>query len=117
MMSDRTKRMIVIATRVLSVVGIAFLAKNLVSHWAEIASMRWNLESGLAVTVAVAYWVVLYLTGSSAWQILVQAGGGQLSFRKSLEIIGKSQISKYLPGNVFHYVNRAGLASRAGVPV
>lgn len=49
-----------------------------------------------------------------AWRFLLIAEGVPIPKNLALSIFGKSQIAKYLPGNVFHMVGRQVLAANAG---
>lgn len=70
----------------------------------------------LAATIAVG--VLLYgLAGfllSGAWHQLLGAGESGASIRCHHAVYGRTQIAKYLPGNVFHLVGRQALGRRLG---
>ncbi len=50
-----------------------------------------------------------------AWRQLIIAHGGFLSVEHCFSIYGKSQIAKYLPGNIFHFAGRQVLGHMHGV--
>ena len=53
---------------------------------------------------------------SFAWRkLLIWCGNEDISVKSCNEIYGKSQIAKYIPGNIFHVVGRHILGSKAGV--
>jgi hypothetical protein len=53
---------------------------------------------------------------SEAWlQILSVLGTNNLNRQTIYQIYGKTQLAKYLPGNVFHYAGRIALAKKTGV--
>lgn len=49
-----------------------------------------------------------------AWRFLLLAEGGSITNKLALSVFGKSQIAKYLPGNVFHMLGRQVLAAQHG---
>ena len=51
---------------------------------------------------------------SSAWYQLLDAGGMSASARCHHAVYGRTQIAKYLPGNVFHLVGRQVVGRRLG---
>lgn len=71
-----------------------------------------------ALAAAVVGGALLYgvagLLLSSAWYQLLGAGGAIASVRCHHAVYGRTQIAKYLPGNVFHLVGRQVLGRRLG---
>jgi hypothetical protein len=51
---------------------------------------------------------------SSAWHCLLGAGPASASLRWHHAVYGRTQIAKYLPGNVFHLVGRQVMGRRLG---
>ncbi len=61
-------------------------------------------------------WAAIQLLLSSAWRrLLLWLGETRISATLCHSIYGRSQIGKYLPGNVFHFAGRQYLATRAGM--
>ena len=71
-----------------------------------------------ALTAAVVGGALLYgvagLLLSSAWYQLLGAGSSIASARCHHAVYGRTQIAKYLPGNVFHLVGRQVMGRRLG---
>ena len=55
--------------------------------------------------------------GAIGWHYLIAGGVGNLSFCAAVGIVLASQIGKYLPGNVGHYLGRIAFAKMHGVNV
>lgn len=56
------------------------------------------------------------LLGIYAWHMMLQNyASGTFAFVYSYYYFAKTEISKYLPGNVFHFVGRQALASKIGI--
>jgi glycosyltransferase 2 family protein len=74
-----------------------------------------HLEALTAAIVggALVYGVAGFLL-SSAWYHLLGAGGATASIRCHHAVYGRTQIAKYLPGNVFHLVGRQVMGRRLG---
>jgi glycosyltransferase 2 family protein len=74
-----------------------------------------HLEALLAAVVvgALLYGVAGFLL-SSAWYQLLGAGSATASIRCHHAVYGRTQIAKYLPGNVFHLVGRQVMGRRLG---
>jgi hypothetical protein len=93
--------------------SIAFIALQL---WRQ---APWQLAAAHlpSLAAAVAFGALLYgLAGfllSSAWRYLLGAGPSA-SMRWHHAVYGRTQIAKYLPGNVFHLVGRQVMGRRLG---
>lgn len=101
---------------ILVVLAVGFLFQRLWIHrdWV----LKWRpspqllLFSLLSVFIYVAAWFLMTL----AWfRLLIWYGQSNISFRKCLPIYGRTQIAKYLPGNVFHFAGRHISGRRMGL--
>lgn len=96
-----------------SVVFVVLVASR---RWAEISAIRldpgqWALVAGLAL----AYGLALFLL-AFAWHLLLRMVGAAPSTpARSVHAYATSQLAKYVPGNVFHYVGRHMLLRDEGV--
>jgi len=56
------------------------------------------------------------LLGIYAWRMMLQHYSSEtLNYRTAYYYFSKTEISKYLPGNIFHFVGRQALASKIGI--
>lgn len=69
----------------------------------------------IAVLVSSMLWVFLNFQLGVGWYALVKAQKGRLTVRDSISISMRSQVAKYLPGNVFHFAGRVLLGRNAGL--
>ncbi len=95
---------------------LAFVAARIAQSeawtWRGLVTPRGFLLLALG---GVAY-AVICLSLAAAWRRLLHwLGESQVSFSSAVSIYGRSQLAKYLPGNVFHLAGRQYLAVRAGV--
>lgn len=70
--------------------------------------------------ISLAWSIFSYVVGAAslgvAWVLLVQAMSGTAANRRALYIAHlRSQVAKYLPGNVFHFAYRHAAARREGI--
>lgn len=108
--------------RLMPVIGalIAIASLSFVGH--KIANNVHDLAQGKLFTsqviILIAVLTIVFAIFSNvlgfAWRFLLQAEDVMMSKTLALAIFGKSQIAKYLPGNVFHMVGRQVLAANAG---
>jgi uncharacterized membrane protein YbhN (UPF0104 family) len=101
--------------RLLAIASIVLLVIKLVHHFHEILTFTWGLSAYMSLLGFVAACVVIGVISSYVWSILLRGGGVFLRLRQAYIIMGQSQIAKYLPGNVFHYVGRFALARRQSI--
>lgn len=71
-------------------------------------------EALLVVVLALMYALMCPIL-ALGWQQLLGEDGEHLGRTRAISIYGISQIGKYLPGNVFHFVGRQALGGQAGV--
>ncbi len=100
-----------------ALVALAFVAVTLQKNLAAVPPV---VVSGRLVVVGAAG--VLATTAATAlaalaWRTLLAGAGSSISAARAFAICGTAQLGKYLPGNIFHLVGRATLASREGVPL
>ena len=101
-----------------SALAVAALAWVLVPMVRAAGTLRDQVDLGrLAATVAggaVAY-ALLTVLAVAAWWWLLGAWGRRPAFAAAYAVWARSQVAKYLPGNVFHYLGRQLLGARAGL--
>lgn len=76
-----------------------------------IPAVLWLCAAGLSVPYAGAHALL-----ALAWRTLLEMQGAHADRTWCLRTYGVSQIAKYLPGNVGHFVSRQLLGASAGVP-
>ncbi len=97
--------------------AIVFVGLRLADNIGDIgkaatSAATWGVVAGGAVVYA-----VLTLPLAAAWTILLaRAGAPGATFIGTVEVFGRSQIAKYIPGNVFHLVGRQLLGVGKGWP-
>jgi hypothetical protein len=94
-----------------------YLGLALRRHAAALPSVAWSPRSAAAFAAAVLLYLAAVPAGALGWQILLRSVGCGAPFRTLLRIYALALPAKYLPGNVGHYLGRAELARRAGLPL
>ncbi|MBW8297008.1 lysylphosphatidylglycerol synthase domain-containing protein [Sphingopyxis sp.] len=85
------------------------------------AARNWPLVVGhihvdpSTLIFATLLYALTHISSSAAWIVGLRRMGQELPFWSALRLNLVAQIGKYLPGNIAHYVARAGLASSLGV--
>ena len=83
-------------------------------NWLQTSALNYELLITVLVC-SIIYGLSEFLL-SFAWRrLLIWCGHKDISTNICNRIYGKSQIAKYIPGNVFHIIGRHVLGSKAGV--
>ena len=110
------KKLLTLLTTLLSALGIAFviwrLATNDLSQLEQFSAGRLAYIIGASAAVYLLSSFILAL----AWrEVICWFSTTDPGFSRSLGIYGKTQISKYIPGNIFEPVNRYAVGMQAGL--
>lgn len=110
------------AHRRLRLLGYVLVAASLVFLalvGAEHARTAFRIASGPAslgaLTGAAGLYGLTQVIGGVSWWLLVRGEAESVSPTASVRIVLGSNVAKYLPGNVGHYVGRVALARRMGI--
>lgn len=98
------------------IVSIIFLFERLWAHREIILLWSPSNRVLLVISLGAFFYSFSCLLLSMAWGWLLQAFGCSIRPISYHSIYGRSQITKYLPGNIFHYVGRQVLGHQAGCP-
>ncbi len=100
-----------------TVFSLYFLFTVLISQW---SALREKVEVSavlLFVMAAIPIYVVTTISSALAWTFAFRATGEKLPLLVGLRVHLVSQIGKYIPGNVGHFVGRLGLLKLKGLSV
>jgi len=110
------KKLLYLLTTLLSVLGIAFVIWRLAAS--DLSQLE-QFSTGRLVTIIGASSAVYLLSSfilALAWrEVVCWFSATDPGFSRSLGIYGKTQISKYIPGNIFEPVNRYAAGIQAGL--
>jgi len=109
--------------KLINFISILLVIVSLIFVFEKICSNQiWNAAPHILVRLALgaslgipAYALGCFLLSSAWWKLLRWLDQPKLSWSTSAAIYGRSQIAKYVPGNVFHLVGRHVYARRVGL--
>jgi hypothetical protein len=110
-----SSRWVRIALRIAVLAPVAFLAVRLRQFWRESPADFSNADARLLVLAAIVSLVAVLAYGS-VWPVILGRIGA-VAPCDSLRLFLQSQLGKYMPGSVWHYAGRIGLAKSRGVAV
>ncbi|MBB3225858.1 hypothetical protein FHW69_000448 [Luteibacter sp. Sphag1AF] len=101
---------------VLSVAGIVYVAFRMKGYWAsvDVAALDRSLWVWCAVLVPLGVGMNALL--ALAWRDLLLSQGVPTRRRLALALYGRSQLAKYVPGNIFHFASRQAMGMSEGLP-
>lgn len=104
-----------IAGIIVALASIGYVGRAIVQNqiWESNAASLAKIVS-VALVGGAGYAAINLLLSVGWWRILVDQGVAT-PFRESHRIYSRSQIAKYIPGNVFHYGSRHVLGAMAGI--
>jgi len=100
----------------LAIAGIVFVTLSLYDQLAHIDLARFDWRIGAALMgLTLVYALANGLLALAWWHLLIQCGA-HTSRRHAIMLYGRSQIAKYVPGNIMHLAGRQAMGMTAGLP-
>ena len=95
----------------LTVIALIYLVKKIIEMDVDFSEFT-SQNMLCALAIAAAFQTVSVLAGSYPWLNFIKAfSDKEISLKKAMSTYAKSNILKYLPGNVFQYIGRNKLVS------
>ncbi len=94
-----------------------FLLKSFKDHWQEIAEIQITARGWLYLVLALLITTVAHLFSGSVWILTLKALKQPIEWLWGLQVYLKTNIAKYLPGNVWHFYGRIVALKNRGMPL
>jgi uncharacterized membrane protein YbhN (UPF0104 family) len=91
-----------------------FLIKAFKDNWQDVAAIRLNSKAWIILFVAFSITILAHTWAGLVWGWILQSFNQPVQYRWVLPIYLKTNIAKYLPGNVWHYYGRILAVTKAG---
>jgi hypothetical protein len=91
-----------------------FLAKVLRDHWQEVVAIRVSAVGWACLMIALGLTLFAHILGGWVWSRTLQELQQPIQPVWIVQAYLKTNIAKYLPGNVWHYYGRVNAAKNAG---
>lgn len=92
-----------------------FLGKALKDHWREVATLRIAADGWRNLAIALGFTLIAHFCAGWVWTSILQAFQQPVGQRWALQIYLKTNLAKYLPGNVWHFYGRISALTKAGI--
>ncbi|MDY7014486.1 MAG: lysylphosphatidylglycerol synthase domain-containing protein [Cyanobacteriota bacterium] len=94
-----------------------FLASTLKMHWQEVLALRIDGSGWTKLAIATGVTLLAHIWSGWVWGWIIGEFGRSVRTQWSIRVYLKTNIAKYLPGNVWHYYGRINAARSAGIPL
>ncbi|MEM7067106.1 MAG: YbhN family protein [Cyanobacteria bacterium P01_B01_bin.77] len=91
-----------------------FLAKTLKDHWQEVRDLQITGATVALLTIALGITLIAHIWSGWVWHLILQTIGQPRDGRWSTVVYLKTNIAKYLPGNVWHFYGRVRALQSTG---
>jgi len=94
--------------------SLFFLGKVLKDHWDQVAAVRVEAAGWACLAIALGVTLLAHITAGWVWNRLLQDFHQPVQSLWIIQAYLKTNIAKYLPGNIWHYYGRIKAATGAG---
>jgi uncharacterized membrane protein YbhN (UPF0104 family) len=104
----------------LTAVVVYFAAKQLLSHWEEVATYHWEINP-LLMAISVLAHLMTFVVLTVVWRILMRGFGFEVPFPAAFKISYIAGLARYIPGRIWpmfgmvYYAKQARLDPKATV--
>lgn len=96
-------------------VALFFLAKALKEHWQEVAAIQIDTKGKATLVIALGVTLLAHIWAGWVWTWVLYELNQPVNGSHFVQVYLKTNLAKYLPGNVWHYYGRITAAKTAGV--
>ena len=93
-----------------------FLLKALKDNWLGVSAIRINITGWLILATATIVTLLAHIWAGWIWTWVLKELNQSVSVIEFIQVYLKTNIAKYLPGNVWHYYGRIMAAKKANIP-
>jgi len=91
-----------------------FIAKAFKDHWRDVAGIRIDPQGWTMLAIALLVTLLAHIWSGWVWTWILQAFKQPVGQRWALQVYLKTNVAKYLPGNVWHFYGRISAVRGAG---
>lgn len=92
-----------------------FIAQAFVTHWREVGNIRITAESFPLLTTALGITLFSLIFVGWVWMLILREFRQRVNAAWAIQVFLKTNIAKYLPGNIWHFWGRILEAKKAGI--
>ncbi len=92
-----------------------FIAQAFVTHWREVANIQFRAESFPLLAIALGITLFSLIFVGWVWMLILREFRQRVNAAWAIQVFLKTNIAKYLPGNIWHFWGRILDAKKAGI--
>lgn len=92
-----------------------FIAQAFVTHWREVANIRISATSFPLLAIALGITLFSLIFVGWVWMLILREFRQRVNAAWAIQVFLKTNIAKYLPGNIWHFWGRISDAKKAGI--
>ena len=92
-----------------------FIAKAFLTHWREVANIQIRSESFPLLAIALGVTLFSLIFVGWVWMLILREFRQRVNAMWAIQVFLKTNIAKYLPGNIWHFWGRILDAKKAGI--
>ena len=95
-------------------ITLFFIAKTFKDHWREVALIRIDTRGWLMLAIALLITLLAHTFSGWVWTWILRGFKQPVGRLWAIQVYLKTNIAKYLPGNIWHYYGRISAVTRVG---
>lgn len=95
-------------------ITLFFIAKTFKDHWREVALIRIDTRGWLMLAIALFITLLAHTFSGWVWTWILRGFKQPVGRLWAIQVYLKTNIAKYLPGNIWHYYGRISAVTRVG---
>jgi glycosyltransferase 2 family protein len=92
-----------------------FIAQAFLTHWREVANIQIRAESFPLLAIALGVTLLSLIFVGWVWMLILREFRQPVNAAWAIQVFLKTNIAKYLPGNIWHFWGRILEAKKAGI--
>ncbi len=96
---------------------LGFLGSTVVKHWQAVTQIRITGRGWVEVAIALGMTLLAHIVAGWVWSLILRELGQTATGWWGARIYLRTNIAKYLPGNIWHFYGRIIAAREAGIPL
>nr|WP_290226638.1 lysylphosphatidylglycerol synthase domain-containing protein [Trichocoleus desertorum] len=94
---------------------LIFLAKALKDHWADVVAIRIEATGWLYLAIALSVTLMAHIWSGWVWGWILRELNQPVNDLWAIAVYLRTNVAKYLPGNIWHFYGRTQAATAAGI--
>ena len=94
---------------------LIFLAKALKDHWADVVAIRVTATGWLYLAIALGVTLMAHIWSGWVWGWILRELNQPVNNLWAIAVYLRTNIAKYLPGNIWHFYGRTQAATAVGI--